>query len=383
MRYPGFIGPTYQSRSLNADAERTINLYPEVVESGQGVNDVVLYTTPGMTPFVVLADYPVRGMFSENDRLFVVSGTSFYEVDSGGVATRYGTVDSDGDPATISSNGHGGNQLFITTGGTGYIFDLEANSLIEISDLEFLGNEVGPPAGTATRGAYVDGFFVVLDTANNKFQLSSLNDGLEWNGLDVAQRSFGSDPIKAMQVDHREIWFLGEKTSEVWYNTGDESFPFQPIVGTFIEQGIVAPWSLSQLDNSIFWLGGSSRGTTVAYRAKGYTPMRISTHAVEIAWSRFSTVTDAISYVYQQAGHYYYILYFPQGDTHWVYDVTTGMWHERALWDLDLMRWIPHLSRAAAFAFEKNLLGDRQSGAIYDLRLDLFDENVVYPGPTT
>jgi hypothetical protein len=48
--YPGFCAGFYQSRSLTADCERTLNLYPERVESGHGANEgqnYVLYGTPG------------------------------------------------------------------------------------------------------------------------------------------------------------------------------------------------------------------------------------------------------------------------------------------------------------------------------------------------
>jgi len=390
-KYPGFVGPTYQSRSLDANAERTINLYPELIESDGGVAQVALYTTPGLRLFGEVSDKPHRAMFAQAGRAFVVAGASFFEVFSDGTWTRYGSVDTrkivagafDDEPATISSNGVGGNQLFITAGGTGYTFDLETNTLVAITDEEFLGNEVGPPAGDATAGVFVDSYFIVLDTVNNKFQLSTLLDGTEWNGLDVAQRSFGSDPIKSMLVDHRELWFFGEKTSEVWFNSGAESFPFQPITGTFIETGTIAPWSAQRLDNSIFWLGGDERGHAVAYRAQGYTPVRISTHATEQKWLKYPTVKDAIGYSYQDQGHPFYGLYFPSsqgiddGGTHWFYDVSTQMWHERAIWDADDMIWRPHLSRAHMFVFEKHLVGDRQSGAIYHMDLNFFDEEVI------
>lgn len=48
--YPGFGGPSYQSRSLTVDCERCLNLYPEVVESGASPRDgqkFVLFGTPG------------------------------------------------------------------------------------------------------------------------------------------------------------------------------------------------------------------------------------------------------------------------------------------------------------------------------------------------
>jgi hypothetical protein len=379
----GFIGATYESRSPNLDAEHSINLYPEQVESGTGVNQYGLYSTPGLRLFANLDDSPVRAMFSENGRLFIVAGGSFYEVNSDGSWVRYGTVAVDADPAQIVSNGISFGQVAAASGGSGYIFDTVANTLTQITDPEFVEN--------ASMVQYLDGFFIWLDRPNNLFKLSNLGDGLLYDGFDVAQRTFAGDPLNSMVVDHRELWLLGEQRSEIWFNSGAESFPLQPIIGTFIEDGTIAAWSVQQLDNSVFWLQGDERGHGIVMRAQGYTPSRVSNHSMEHGIRQLDDITDAIAYVYQQQGHAFYCLYFPTGLTiprlslanhvHWCYDVATGMWHERALWDPDNLEWVPHLSRHHAFAFGKNLVGDRQSGALYEMNLNFFDEEVIFPGP--
>jgi len=287
----GFVGPTYESRSPNLDAEHSINLYPEQVESGAGTNQYGLYSTPGLRLFANLDDSPCRAMFSENGRLFVVAGGSFYEVFSDGSWSRIGTVDVDADPASIASNGISFGQLLVASGGTGYIFDTVAGTLTEIDDEDKPDN--------FSMVDFIDGYFVILDRPNNLFKISNLGDGLLYDGFDAAQRTFAGDPLKALIVDHRELWLLGEQTTEVWYNSGNEAFPLQPIVGTFIEDGIIAPWSVQQLDNSIFWLNGDERGNGIVYRAQGYTPARVSNHSSEHGWRQFSDITDAIAYVYQ------------------------------------------------------------------------------------
>ena len=378
----GFVGPTYASRSPNLSAEHSINLFPARIESGKGTNEFGLFGTPGLELFASLTDSPTRAMFAENGRLFVVAGGSFFQIFSDGSATRIGTVDTDTNPASIASNGQAG-QLLVASGGTGYIYTIATGAFVEITDVDAPDN--------FTMVGFLDGYFIALDSPNSLFRLSNLNDGLLWDGFDAATRTFASDPLLSMIVDHRELWLLGEQTTEVWYNSGAPEFPLQPIVGTFIEDGIIAPWTVQRLDNSIMWLNGDERGHGIAYRAQGYTPARISNHSSEHGWNQFTQISDAIAYTYQQEGHAFYVLHFPSPlkeprltqvhDVHWVFDVSTGMWHERALWDPLIMDWVPHLSRAHAFAFGKNLIGDRQSGAIYNMSLTLYDENVVYTSP--
>jgi hypothetical protein len=105
----------------------------------------------------------------------------------------------------------------------------------------------------------------------------------------------------------------------------------------------------------------------VAYRAQGYTPQRISTHAVEQAWNAVSTMEDVICWSYQDRGHAFACFYLPQAETTWVYDVATQAWHERALWDPAALTWTQHLGRCHTWVWERHLVGDWQSPAVYHL----------------
>lgn len=373
-RYPGFIGASATVRSRNANAERTVNWYPEVVP-GTGKVRQYLVPTPGLEPFVVLGSGPVRALFAQDGRAFAVGGASFYELFAVGTSTWRGTVASDGRPATISSNGTNGNQLFITSGGLGYIYNLTTNVLSQIAAAGF--------PDPVAMGAFSDGYFLALQSQSNQFYVSTLYDGTQWDSLDVGQVSTVSDHVSALVESHRDIWLLGTQTSSVWSNVGDADFPYAPMPGVKIDQGTGAAYSVVGLDNSLFWLGQSVHGARVVWKANGYTPQRVSTHAVEFALAQARRVDDAIGYGYQEDGHTFYVLYVPDlanvrtWGTTWVYDVATDQWHERAIWDSVRMDWQPHLGRCHAFGFGKHLVGDRLSPAIYDMRLGLSSDTQV------
>ena len=61
MKIP-FVGPTYQARSLNADAQLALNCYLEVDETSNRA-PLALYGRPGMSSRVTLTGAPVRGMW--------------------------------------------------------------------------------------------------------------------------------------------------------------------------------------------------------------------------------------------------------------------------------------------------------------------------------
>ena len=123
---PGFIGPSAAVRSPNVNAERTINWYLEQPPGTPKVG-AWLVPTPGVTPFCRLPNGPIRCLFAMDGRAWAISGSQMYELFAGGGTVLRGTAMADGRPATISSNGPNGNQLFITSGGIGYIYSLTTN----------------------------------------------------------------------------------------------------------------------------------------------------------------------------------------------------------------------------------------------------------------
>lgn len=355
MRFP-FCGASYSSQSPFVDHQRTVNFVPEVVESGTGTGRVVLYPTPGFSTFANLATTPIRGMLSSNGRLFVVAGTTFYEVLSNGTSYAYGTVANDTLPATISSNGDAGHQLWITSGGSGYIFDLLTNAFSAAVRTD------------ANFGAFLDGYFISLDTSESKFYISALENGLTWDETDVAQRSTTPDRWVSMAVSHGRIYLFGRQRTDIWYNSGASPFPFVPDQSAgAIEIGIAAAHSATILDNTIFFLGESEQGSGIVWRFDGYTPVRISNHAVEYAIQGYTTISDAVAFAYQDSGHAYYVLSFPTAGATWVYDCATNLWHERAHWNQEAETWSVWAPRFHAYAFGKHLVGDGASEKLWEM----------------
>jgi hypothetical protein len=370
MRFPAFVGPSYTNRSVNVDCERTINLYPEIVDGGgTGKARMHLVGTPGIEPWIGVPSGPIRALWAMDGRCFAVGASRLYEVFPNRRGLEVGQVAVDSHPATISSNGTEGYQLFVTSGGHGYIYDLQDETFVEISDPEF--------PTPCSMGLFLDSYFVALKQHSRQFWISDLLDGTSWYGLDVAETSSSPDDRQAMAVSHRELWLFGSHLTEVWRNSGYSSFPFEPVGGVQIEHGIWAPYSVSSLDNTLYWVGADRLGNGQVWRANGYTPERVSTHAVEYFLKKTGRLQDAISYPYQEEGHSFYVLYVPDAETTFVFDVATNLWHERALWDENRLTWTPHPGRCHCFAFGHHLIGDRETGTIYRMALDLYADDLV------
>ncbi len=358
----GFVGPSYTSQSVNAACQRCVNWYVEAIEVPNENQPAVLYPRPGKTVFCTLSGSKVRGIFrTKTGRTFAVSGTELVELFSNGTTIVRGTgLVNDGLPATFAASIL---HLLVTSGGSAYVLTLATNAFAAQS----INGEV------ISQVAYIDGFFLALVAASQKFYISAVLNALSWPALQVIQVSVFPDNVLAMIASHRELWLFGETRSVVYYDAGTAQI-FEMIPNSLIEQGTGAMWSPVNLDNTILWFGADERGTGIAWRADGYTPRRVSNHAVENEWQSYGTISDVISYTEQRDGHSFWMLYFPTANKTWVYDVATNLWHERSYLNTGNGQIEADLAQCHVFAFGKHLLGDRQSGNVYESAADAYDD---------
>ena len=360
MRYNGFIGPSYTLDSASIDSQRCVNLYPKMNEFGFGKSGEVasLMGTPGLRKALTLPTSPFRGIYrATNGFLYAVGGDKLYLISSSEAATELGTLATTTGAVSFSDNG---STLVLVDGPNGYWHTLSSSIITKFT-------------GSAWRGSstvnYIDGYFLFNDPATDIFYISSL-DGIELDALDFSTSDGAPDNLLTTQVNHREIWLFGSDSIEGWYNSGNADFPFQRIGSGFIEVGCAAAFSVAKIDKTTLWLGQSKEGRGIVYAAQGFSPQRISTHAVELAIQSYGDISDAKAWTYQENGHSFYVLNFTNANTTWVYDLTTRLWHERAY--LEKGAFQRHRADGHAFAYGKHYVGDYENGNIYELSSSVY-----------
>lgn len=362
--YPGFVGPAYQSQSYLADAERCINWYVERNESSGAPTPYALMPCPGFETFASVSQAPIRGEFYQNGRGFFVAGAAFYEVFSDGTTTLRGTVAADTHPVTIHANGDAGEQLWITSGGVGYVYALDTDTL----------SVEGNPGTTVSMGGFLSGRFLYLDADSGAFYASAQYDGTTWDPTMVAQSESG-DPWRALVVSPDDlIRLLGESTSEAWADQGTSPFPFSPIREAHNNYGIVAPFAWAIDDVAVTWVAQTANGRGTVMRGNGYQPTKISTYAIDAAIGGYSDVSDCLAFAYQELGHPFVVLTFPTGGQTWVVDTKETLWHERASWNQLTGQFEPYRPCCMMSAFGKTLVGDRLTGDIHEMSVAFFTD---------
>jgi len=355
-----FIGGAYEGKSSNLNAQTCVNLYP-VYDNEEGKNVRALYGTPGMKQFCDPSNAsPVRNMLKMGDYLYAVVGTSLYRVDSSGNATAMtGSLTTSSGPVWLSNNGT--ELMIVDPGVEGYI--LSGTTLSAISDTDF------PTPSSVT---FQDGYFIITQDDTDTIWISGLNDGTSWDALDYAAAEDKPDDATVVISDHEQIWVIGEDSTEVYYNSGNADFPFERISGGILECGIYAPNSIAQLDNTLFWL--DNFGCVI--RIDGFHRSIISTRQIEYQIAQYSTIDDAIGFAYVQEGHSFYVLTFPSVSATWVYDASTGLWHQRSSYPhVSDGSWNRHRANCYEYFAGKHLIGDCENGKIYEWDMDTFSDD--------
>tara|TARA_R110000782_G_scaffold55229_2_gene116489 strand:- start:623 stop:2047 length:1425 start_codon:yes stop_codon:yes gene_type:complete len=358
-----FCGGGNKTRSINVNTERTLNCFVEM-DNASPRAPVALYGTPGLRKVLTLATFPVRGIIANNNLWWVVSGNSVYKVTASYVVTLIGTINTNSGQVSMALNG---SQIIIVDGTNGYLVTIATNSIVQITDPDF-------PNGVR-QASYDDGYFLVAGNGSQSFYISKLLDGSSWEGLDFASAEGSPDNTIGLIVSHREVWLFGDNSAEIWVNTGNSAFPFDRTGNAFIEYGCASASTIQKLDSTVYWLGGGDTGSGMVWRANGYTPFRISDHALEFAIAGYGDVSNAYAVQYQQEGHSFYIITFPTVGKTWCYDVSTQLWHERSYVvpssGLET-QWRPS---CVANIGTTILAGDYNDGRIYILDLDYYKDD--------
>ena len=355
MKPLNIFGLGVQSKSPNVTAQKRVNLYLEISADGDKTR-VVAYGTPGLTLHASLGGSARRGVHAIGDYIYVVNQGTFYQVDNAGVSTAKGTLLTTSGLVGMDNNG---TQIMIVDGTYGYIYNIAAGTVTQITDPDFPG---------ANHVTFNDGYFIVNKPNSGQFFISGSYTGLTWDALDYATAESNPDNLVRAIADHGELILLGEVSTEFWTNTGGLDFPYTRS-GAAVEWGLAARWSLAKFDNSLIWLAKNRMGEVQVVRLNGYTPQRVSTFDIETIFNSYGGVSDATGFSYLLNGHPFYQINFTSANASWLYDGASDAWSELKSGTGR------HRAELAANYLNRTVVCDYANGNIYNLDSDAYTDN--------
>lgn len=372
----GFVGTSYTAPSIYQDDQECINFFAEIDPTKQpGERGIVaLYPTPGLLFQTQLAAAEVRGLHTMSGEalLIAVAGNKVYKITTAMVATQIGTLTTSTGQVSISDNITTANGLiaYIVDGPNRYTWVVSTNTFTTLPSTD------GPWQG-ANVVDVIDNYNIYNEPGTQNWACTDLGSQYSTQAL-YGSSDGSSDLLVTLIADRRQVYLLGETTTEVWNDVGNviagiTTFPFQRVPGTFSQNGIGARFSLARFADSFMCVCKDTRGDSTIEMMQGYAWVKISTHAVEQSLTNEVT-SDAFAFTYQIEGHEMYVCTFPSigNGLTWVYDGSTKSWHKWLYWDSANAVYTRHRSNCGAYFNNMYIVGDYENGKLYSI------ENAVY-----
>lgn len=341
-----FVPSAYDRGAFGLPVARLQNLYVE--KTGAGPTETARLPRPCLVETYEYGSGPVRGVFTQagvfSGAVFIVSGTTLYK---DGVSA--GTIPGSGLVRIAASD----SELVIVAAGEARVYNGSTLTLIDSTAL---------PAVCDV--AFLAGRFIYAGQDTGRIYWSAVGVASSIDGLAFATAEANPDPIVGFSTDGDLLVIFGSTSVELWSVTGDDDLPYQRITGGRYSRGCAAQGAIAYIDNATAWIGDDR----VIYRG-GSEPRRISTHGVEAALARCTSISTATAFEALTEGHRFLVVNIP-GQTSFAFDVSTETWAEWTSYDRATFR-----GCCSTISGGSTLVGDDTTGQVFTLTTGVYADD--------
>lgn len=300
---------TRDSDNISASTERLVNLYPEPLPDGArarfSLKSVLGTEAWAETPGVFVRALKVVG---SDGQTFGAIGGSLYEFSSDGSHFVRGSITDDAKTSIAGNNG----DVTVAAAGSYYVWDgttlstPTAGAFSSFGSVEFIGN-----------------YTVLTELNGRRFQWSDLADASTLPGLNFATAESTDDALLRAVAINGNLWLFKESSIEIWALTGQSGAnAFARLGGGTLDTGLADYGLITKFPGGAFFVGNDG----IAYITSGAQLQPVSIVSVETA---LEDGTPTNCFYYEDEGHKFCVIRFSDRPA-WVYDIVTGLWHERA-----------------------------------------------------
>lgn len=189
--------------------------------------------------------------------------------------------------------------------------------------------------GTVPGIGYLNGYFVVMDTAGTIWNSAS-DDPTSWGALDFLVAQNDSSRGKGIAVSNGYLCAFKEWSTEFFYDAGNATgSPFSPVDSRTLQIGCANGWSIASIDDMTFWVSQTKVQGRGVHVLSGLESRKVSTPDIDRILAG-TDLTLVYAFCLKVEGHALYVLTIPtdlstvssnEGIT-LVYDATSDIWYE-------------------------------------------------------
>lgn len=308
--------PFHSYRRAGNRGQRLVNVFAEQSDmSGEQV--ITLYAHPGIETLGEMPQAGCRGVLRGKfaGRRWVVRGRQLFGLADDNSFIMPGRIEGTGRVSLATD----GRSLMIVANPDAYVYDGVTLSRVTAGDFVAWGSR---------DCVEMDGFMLhVAARSKQVFFKSKLYASDEYEATDFDLKSKYSDEAIGILAADNQLFVFGERSLELWYNSGASPFPYARVPNGTIEIGLAATHAKCKTERSVYFLGSDR----IVYRINtgSFMPEPISDHAVAEAMQGYADVSDAWSATMEFSGHTMVLFVFPSAGRCWVFSENFPMWSER------------------------------------------------------
>ena len=352
-------GGTYQHKSRPLTTQLTRNFWPQVQGTQKARSDYILQSFYGLKLFKAQSGSADRGMLQNQGKLYKVTDTTLYQVDSVGSHTGLGTIPGS---SRCVLKALGAKIIIINGSGLEFVWDGTA-----------LTQNTSPNIGLPRGVAVINSQAVTDNGSGQSWDVSNVGDPLTINGLNNAAAESYSDDLLIPYAWREIIYFLGKESIELWYNSGQGNPPFDKIQGAALSMGLDAIHSCADNPDFMFFFGKDKQFHSLTAGSSTVDSV-ISTPAMAKEFQSYLITDDCIGWTMELEGQWFYVATFPTQDITWCLPIG-GEWFQWGSSASGRLR-----GNSYANVFGKHLVAEHNSGNIYELDAETYtdaDETIV------
>lgn len=201
--------------------------------------------------------------------------------------------------------------------------------------------------------------------ANNTWRLSDQNDGTSWPSTSGNVGLLQSKPDNVQAVVRfpskgNMIFVMGSITTESWFDTGAQLFPYQRNNQFNIDYGCIQPATVAYMDEIVVWLAQNEKSGPVIVYSNGGMPKKITTDGIDYLFSILQNPADSQGFLFRQDGHLLYHINFYTDNISLFYDFNTDKFYHASDHNLDYF-----IAAEMAFFNNQYYFVSKNNGALY------------------
>lgn len=176
---------------------------------------------------------------------------------------------------------------------------------------------------------YHNGYFIVNAIGTSQWRLSEVNNGASFpfnsqHVGDIETKASNCTAIAHPPSGGNLIFVFGAQCVELWFDVGQQLFPYQRNQSFNIDYGVINPSTIAVIDDMVVWLAQNEKAGFRIMYSTGSNVEQITTDGIAYFISNLAKPNDCDAFIFNLDNHIFYQINWYFDNVSLMYDFSTG-----------------------------------------------------------